>query len=313
VELPKGKYKHLPNHVIRRDGKRHAHAPVEQTPMEVFRLVEELRSESFAAAHPVLQASYAHYALVVIHPFADGNGRVARALGSVFLLRALSIPFLVLVDQKNEYLSALESADDGNHQAFVDFVLERGLDAIQLVDLCLNAAGTRPLEESVTDLKRLYRTSGGYTHAEVDDAGYRLFDMVVTEFNDKVQREVSSNEINCTVSTDSARTTVEPPYRVPIAKGARRLLLNLSSAEPARAGVSRVFQLEVPKDCGVDDTIRLRQVATGPVFEARVSELFSTAKAALQMRISIFVEGILSDALADLARAAHTQLNKGGY
>ena len=82
--LPKGQYKVLPNHVRRRDGEMHSYAPVDITPEEMHRLVVELRSKEFLAAKLVLQASYAHYALVSIHPFAYGNGRVARALASVF-------------------------------------------------------------------------------------------------------------------------------------------------------------------------------------------------------------------------------------
>jgi Fic family protein len=48
------------------------------------RFVREISSPEFAAAHPIIQAAFAHYVLVAIHPFADGNGRVARALGVLF-------------------------------------------------------------------------------------------------------------------------------------------------------------------------------------------------------------------------------------
>lgn len=112
-QLPLGEYKNLPNHVRGRDGEMHSYAPADSTPDEMHRLCEELRSEAFVNAHPVLQASYAHYAFVVVHPFADGNGRVARALASVYTYRSHSIPLLVLVDNRNEYISALEAADRG--------------------------------------------------------------------------------------------------------------------------------------------------------------------------------------------------------
>jgi len=77
--LPKRQYKIMPNHVRTRKGADHSYAPVDVTPAEMARLVAELRSDAFLTAHPVLQAAYAHYGLVAIHPFADGNGRVARA------------------------------------------------------------------------------------------------------------------------------------------------------------------------------------------------------------------------------------------
>jgi Fic family protein len=112
--LTKGRYKVLPNHVRTRDGVDHSYAPVDVTPAEMARLISELRSEGLMAAHPVLQAAYAHYGLVVIHPFADGNGRVARALASAFTYRAISMPIMILSEHKESYLDALEAADQGN-------------------------------------------------------------------------------------------------------------------------------------------------------------------------------------------------------
>jgi Fic family protein len=97
------------------------------------RLVAEMRSDSFLAAHPVLQAAYAHYGLVVIHPFADGNGRVARALASAFTYRAISMPIVILSEHKEAYLDALESADKGEYQVFVDFMAARSFDTITMV------------------------------------------------------------------------------------------------------------------------------------------------------------------------------------
>src|SRR5439155_26847782 len=126
--LPKGQYKLLPNHVRARDGSDHSYAPVDVTPAEMSRFVSELRSEAFLAAHPLVQAAYAHYCFVVIHPFADGNGRVARALASAFTYRAVSMPIVILSEQRDAYLKSLERADIGDYQAFIDFMLARALD-----------------------------------------------------------------------------------------------------------------------------------------------------------------------------------------
>jgi Fic family protein len=101
--LPKGQYKILPNHVRTRKGTDHSYAPVDVTPAEMARLVAELRSDAFLGAHPVVQAAYAHYCLAVVHPFADGNGRVARALASAFTYRAISMPG----DIESSFLSRL--------------------------------------------------------------------------------------------------------------------------------------------------------------------------------------------------------------
>ncbi|MGL5866870.1 MAG: Fic family protein, partial [Dermatophilaceae bacterium] len=80
-------------------------------------------------------------AFVRIHPFADGNGRVARALASVFTYRRPGVPLVVFADQKDIYLDALEAADSGRPEAFVNFVGERCLDTIELVRSSLGITG----------------------------------------------------------------------------------------------------------------------------------------------------------------------------
>ncbi|MBI4973351.1 Fic family protein [Candidatus Roizmanbacteria bacterium] len=60
------------------------------TPMEVPFLMREfvywINKENADEIHPVLRAGIVHHELVRIHPFIDGNGRVARVLASLILL-----------------------------------------------------------------------------------------------------------------------------------------------------------------------------------------------------------------------------------
>jgi Fic family protein len=53
-------------------------------PFEVEQFIEFISSKD-SEIHPVLKAGAAHYELVRIHPFVDGNGRVARALSTLIL------------------------------------------------------------------------------------------------------------------------------------------------------------------------------------------------------------------------------------
>lgn len=106
------------------------------------RLVDAIGSAEFTAAHPVVQAAYVHYALVNVHPFADGNGRVARAAASVFLYRAVRVPLLVFADQRLRCLAALRSADRGDPASFVRFVRGVVLDTIELVIQAIRTART---------------------------------------------------------------------------------------------------------------------------------------------------------------------------
>jgi len=144
-ELPKGSYKTQPNHVRLTDGSIHPYSPVDQVPSEMYRLLEQIRTPEFESSHPITQASYIHYAFVVIHPFADGNGRVARALASVFFLRAHSIPFLVFANQRRPYFDALHQADLDQTRPLLAFFRERGIDTFQLViDHLLTAEAPAP-------------------------------------------------------------------------------------------------------------------------------------------------------------------------
>lgn len=313
LPLPKGEYKHLPNHIIRKDGKIHAHAPVDLTPAEMHRFCNELRSDDFLAAHPALQASYIHYAFVVIHPFADGNGRVARALASVFTYRSNSVPLLILVENRREYLSSLESADKGEYQPFVDFILERGLDSIRLFSESLRAASVQSTEDTLAEIKRLYMTKGGYSQADVDEAGYKLMELFKQEFLKHQSKLSIPGQLNFSLNIKNEEVQVtNPAYRLPVTKAPQRLIVGLSTEAPAQAGVSRTFSLEVPRDCGSDDDVVVRDVKTNESFEARMTELVPSAAAALQMRLSIAVERIIRELVNELREKADNSLKGGG-
>jgi Fic family protein len=144
VPLPKGQDKTQPNHVVQAEGTVFAYAPVNQTPHEMYCLVQELRTKAFREAHPILQAAYVHYAFIRIHPFADGNGRTARVLASVFLLREEGLPFVLLESRRREHVEALREADTGRYRAFVEFVFDRMLDTLQFVTGHL---GSEPVDE----------------------------------------------------------------------------------------------------------------------------------------------------------------------
>jgi len=71
----------------------------------------------------------AHYRLVAIHPFSDGNGRTARLLMNLLLLRAGYPPVAVRPEDRKTYLDTLEHASlSGDLQPFQKFLYER-LDA----------------------------------------------------------------------------------------------------------------------------------------------------------------------------------------
>ena len=303
--LPKGQYKLLPNHVRRRDGEMHSYAPADLTPAEMFRFVGELRSEEFTKAHPILQASYAHYAIVVIHPFADGNGRVARALSSVFMYRANSIPLLIFADQKGAYLTSLESADRGDSQQFVNFISERALDTLQLVEENLKAAAAPPIEESLAALKSLYFTKGGFSQEEVDKVGLVL----LNAFSDELQKQLKGIDfprLSKSVAFSSVNSSANPFGEYRIANlPTNGLVLTFQSGPPAAAATHFNAYLLVPKDCGREDDLLLYDSVTKESFSARITEIASAMSSTLQIRMKMFVEGFISRALAQIAANAN--------
>lgn len=73
-------------------------APKEVRP-QVERLIAWVNSDAAREMHPVLVAGIAHYELVRIHPFVDGNGRTARALATLILtLREFDIKRFFTLD-----------------------------------------------------------------------------------------------------------------------------------------------------------------------------------------------------------------------
>ena len=78
-----------------------------------------------ASLHPVLMAAHAHYRLVAVHPFADGNGRTARLLMNLLLIRSGFPPALLPVTDRAYYYAALEVANGGDLGAFETLILGR--------------------------------------------------------------------------------------------------------------------------------------------------------------------------------------------
>jgi Fic family protein len=199
--LRHGEYKTFANHVVTADGRWHYYCPPDDVPAEMARLVALIRSPEFAALSPVVQAAYAHHAFTAIHPFADGNGRVARALASAFLYGAAGIPLVVYSDQQERYRAALHDADNGDPQAFVRFIEDRALDTMGLVAARLREAEQPPQAEQES-LQALFRAHDGLSYAEVEACGQRL--------TAELQRAMS--DATAEVAVPDLRAFVEPKH-----------------------------------------------------------------------------------------------------
>ena len=312
--LPKGEYKRFPNHVRTADGAFFAYAPVDLTAHEMHRLIRELGTREFLNAHPIVQASYAHYAFILVHPFADGNGRVARALASVFTYRAHSIPLMILADQRTAYLESLRRADAGDYQAFVDFVRDRAIDSIELAVSSLDAASKAQPEAEVAELRRILTTSGGYNHFDVDSAGYELWDAFRSELRRQTDEAAEIGKLTVKFRDPNDVTSVsDQAHRMPLSKGPRHLEIIIESPAPASAVVTSEFSLEVPRDARGDDEIRIRHLGSNQMLSIKMSDAGPPPKTLTQIRSRLFARQVLGHTLAELGKVARKALSQGGY
>ncbi len=121
LPLEKGKFKTEPNNPKREDGSVHEYCPPLEVDEEMRRLVvlfEELQANSTEAD---VNAAWLHHAFSQIHPFQDGNGRVARVLASFVLIKGGLAPLTVTLSMRNRYLTALEAADYNNCKLLLQF------------------------------------------------------------------------------------------------------------------------------------------------------------------------------------------------
>ncbi len=118
-DTPHGEWKKEPNHVLRSDGSVLEYTPPEHVAAEIDRLVALYEETTRTDTHPVIQSAWLHHRFVQIHPFADGNGRVARALTLLVLQNRHYAPMVVDRWHRGDYLKALDAANDGDLRLLV--------------------------------------------------------------------------------------------------------------------------------------------------------------------------------------------------
>lgn len=85
---------------------------------ELFDWIKENESQS-----PIITAAIAHHEMVKIHPFKDGNGRTARLLLNLILLKAGFPICNIKRTERPEYYNALGLADTGEYEPIVEVVM----------------------------------------------------------------------------------------------------------------------------------------------------------------------------------------------
>ena len=119
-----GNYKEFPNSVRLQNGEIFEYASPTDTPILMQELIQWYRDEETALG-PTTLAAILHYKFVRIHPFDDGNGRVARLLMNYVLFKNGLPPVIIKSTDKQNYLSALRWADTGDYESLITYIAEQ--------------------------------------------------------------------------------------------------------------------------------------------------------------------------------------------
>jgi Fic family protein len=138
-----GVYKTTPNSVILNNGTIFNYTSPNEVSNEMAALVDWFNKNE-ELEDPLIIAATLHYKFVRIHPFDDGNGRTARLLMNYVLLK-FGFPVVVIKsEEKRDYLSALNKADVGDLQYFIDYI---GNQLIWSLDITIKAAQGESIDE----------------------------------------------------------------------------------------------------------------------------------------------------------------------
>jgi len=149
-----GQFKSVPNHVKTKSGAMFYFSTPEDTPSQMSDLMAWFNNElTENKSHPLIIASLFHYKFVRIHPFDDGNGRMARLLMNLILMQFGYPPIIIPYGIKDDYYNALQFADGADFDKFIIFIGQRLLESLNLV---LKVGKNEPIEEA-DDMDKLKR------------------------------------------------------------------------------------------------------------------------------------------------------------
>ena len=184
-----GTFKTQPNHVLTATGETHYYASPEDVPAQMSDLVDLIRSTP--DVHPLVFASDVHHRFAAIHPFDDGNGRMARLLMNLVLMRAGYPPAVLRHENRPAYYGALAAADGDDLAPLVRFVAD---ELAATTELYIRALRGEPNPDAFSRrlglLKREIETRGTVVERS-PEALQRIASAFINPLIDKLQIGVS--------------------------------------------------------------------------------------------------------------------------
>lgn len=192
IPLLRGEWKRSPNNPRRPDGENHIYCPPEQTAPQMELLIRWYLEHIQQGVTTEIEAAWLHHRFTQIHPFQDGNGRVARCLASLVFIRDKWFP-LVITRDDNNYIQALEIADGGNLKPLVDLFAKSQRQAfisgLSLSEQVLSEEATSQvaLDYAIEKLK----AKDSPDKSEAERYAHELFKLALQRF-EKMEQELIS-------------------------------------------------------------------------------------------------------------------------
>lgn len=158
AEINPGFYKTKPNYLYSPTNERIDFEPPEQVSRQMNELINWLnnhidppkRRKHKYDLHPLLIATGFHVRFIQIHPFGDGNGRMARILMNLILMLCGYVPAIIKLEKRKEYYTALNQSTMENLTPIAEFV---GMECINSLEMSIKAAKGESIEE-IDDLDK---------------------------------------------------------------------------------------------------------------------------------------------------------------
>ena len=106
-----GEYKTQPNNVRTSTGEIYYFTPPDQVKPAMGDLIDWYRKQEDEGEHPIVIAATFHYRFTRIHPFDDGNGRMARLLMNMILIKHGYTVAIIPTEERGQYINSLTQAD----------------------------------------------------------------------------------------------------------------------------------------------------------------------------------------------------------
>jgi excisionase family DNA binding protein len=168
-DLNKGKYRNV---AVRLKGSETILPNALKVPELMEEFIKWLQSDN--SDHPVKIAIDAHFKLVSIHPFVDGNGRTARLLMNLLLMQAGFPSGIIRKEDRSTYINSLEKGQTKNDLIDYYTIMTEAVD--RSLDIYLEAV--QPKRESIQELnlqQRFYTTEEVAKLLQVDPETVRRY------------------------------------------------------------------------------------------------------------------------------------------